>query len=194
MIDAEGLWATITELAKLRGVDKSAISRRVARLEGLGLVKTRTGKGGTKLVNVAQFDRATAETTDAVRELNGKGTEPPPAAAAVPGPGDHVLAHEQARRAAYDADLKKLDLDERLARLLPTDAVEDAMAACAEAITRTIEQMPARAEENAAAVAKDGVAGSRAFLRGLARELRDQLARTLRLTASAAADGTADAT
>jgi hypothetical protein len=38
------------------------------------------------------------------------------------------------------------------------------MEACAGAIVRAIEQMPARAEEIAAAVAKDGAAGARGFL------------------------------
>ncbi len=177
--DAEGLWATITELAKMRGVDKSAISRRVARLEGLGLVKTRTGKGGTKLVNVAQFDRATAETTDAVRELNGKGADAPSAVAAVPAPGDPVLAREQARRASYAADLAKLDLEERTGVVVRVDDVLRFLDRMVDEAKRVTAQLPARTEEMSALVAKDGFTGGREFLRRVARELDDAFSRAM---------------
>ena len=50
------------------------------------------------------------------------------------------------------------------AKLIPVEGVSRAMEACAGAIVRAIEQMPARAEEIAAAVAKDGAAGARGFL------------------------------
>jgi len=173
-------WLSISALAHFKGVDKAAISRRVARLEGQGLLKTRQGKGGTKLVNLAEFDRACGETVDLIREQNGRGGSP--AAVATPGPqspDDPVLAREQARRASYDADLKKLDLDERLRRVISVDQVRDAMAKCGQAVGRLIDQMPTRAEEIAAAVARDGVQGARAILKTMARAQRDELARAL---------------
>jgi DNA-binding MarR family transcriptional regulator len=54
----------ITALARLRGVHKAAISRRVARLEAQGPLKSRPGPNGTKLVNVVEFDRAAADNVD----------------------------------------------------------------------------------------------------------------------------------
>lgn len=57
MDKVEEHWATISELARQRGVSRSAISFRVGRYEALGLLKTRPGKAGSKLVNVAEFDR-----------------------------------------------------------------------------------------------------------------------------------------
>ena len=177
MDDVDGYWVTISELARLRAVDKAAISRRVKRYEADGLMQTRPGKGGTKLVSVAQFDRAAGQATDAVRELNGTG-----AAVASPAvPGDPSLARQQARRAGYDADLKQLELEERLGKLLPVADVEHAMVACAQELVRVIEQMTARAEECAAGVAKDGVLGARAFLKALARDQRELLARSMTL-------------
>jgi DNA-binding MarR family transcriptional regulator len=162
-------WITISDLARDRQVDKSAISRRVTRLEGLGQLSTRI-VGRLKLVNLAEFDRATAETVDAVRAANGRtdsGARP----------GDPILAREQARRAAYGADLKRLDLEERLGRLVEVALVRDNLAACALDLAAVIDALPGHADALAAAVAKDGVAGLRAALRGLARELRETLAR-----------------
>ena len=67
-------WATVSELARIRGVDKSAVSRRVARLEEQGLLATRQGAGRAKLVRVEEYDRVVAETGDAVLEANGRNT------------------------------------------------------------------------------------------------------------------------
>ena len=183
-MSAEGLgWASISELARLRGVDKAAISRRVARLAAQGLLTTRTGKQGTKLVNIAEFDRAAGEATDAVRELNGRGATAPPA------PGlatDPILSREQARRAAYDADLKKLDLEERLGRIAPLDRVRRATAEFTQSLARVIDMLPARVEEILAAGAKDGVNGARAVAKMIARELREEMAKTMAAIADAA--------
>ncbi|HXT06983.1 MAG TPA: MarR family transcriptional regulator [Roseiarcus sp.] len=173
--DAPPGWLTISDLARERGVDKSAISRRVARLEGLGLISTRKqGKG--KLVCLAEFDRAASSTVDAVREANGRRAMGPPDAGAT-GPGDPILAREQARRAAYDADMKRLDLEERLGRIVEAEAVRVALASCALELAQAIEALPGRAEALAAAVTKEGVAGLRAALKTVARELRETLAR-----------------
>ncbi len=166
-------WISISDLARERSVDKSAISRRVARLEGLGLLSPRV-VGKAKLVNLAEFDRATSATVDAVRESNGRGSTGPPDAGA---PGDPILAREQARRAAYDADLKKLDLDERLGRLVEVEAVRASLDACAVELVRGLDALPGRAEALAAVVAKDGAPGLRAALKAVARELRETLAR-----------------
>lgn len=169
-VDGQGLWMTVSDLSRAKGVSKQAISKRIDRLEAQGLLESRQGPRNTKLVNVAQYDRAAGEATDAVRELNGTGAVR--AQAYKPDEGDPILAKQQARRAAYEADLKGLDLNERLGKLLAIEDVEAAMVRCAEAVVRKIDQLPMKAEDNAAAVARDGVQGARGFLRNLARELR----------------------
>jgi DNA-binding MarR family transcriptional regulator len=178
MDDETGPWVAVSELARMRGVDKSAISRRVARLEGAGLVRPRVGKGGAKLINVAEFERATAETTDAVRALNGAlGAASRPVEPLAP--GDPVLAREQARRAAIEADLKQIELDRQRARMVPIEDVQREAESSTEIIIRAIEQLPSRAEDLAAAVGKDGVTGARAFLRAMVRDFRETVARAL---------------
>ncbi len=178
-------WATVTELARLRGVNKSAISKRVARLESLGVLHPKPGPKRTKLISLAEFDRATAETVDAVRELNGR------AAQAAASPSDPILAREQARRASIAADLAQLDLDERLDMLVPVDGVRRAAADCAIRLRQVVEQMHARAEEVAGELARNGSAfaqklveaarldslGARAFFKALARDHLSELAR-----------------
>jgi hypothetical protein len=74
------------------------------------------------------------------------------------------------------ADLAKLRRDEKLGTLLPIENIAEAAAQCAEALNRVIDQLPARADEFAAAVAKEGASGVRAFLRSIARDMRERLA------------------
>lgn len=176
-----GLWLTVSDLAAARGVSKQAIAKRVSRLEDLGGDISRPGPGRTKLINVAAFDRLVGETGDAFRTqaptTPGRPLPPQPVSDA----NNPILAQEQAKRVAYQAELARLDLEERLGKLLPVDAVVEAMTRCAEAMVRTIDQLPGRADDVAAAVAKDGAAGARAYMRIMARDLRDVLARELRL-------------
>ncbi|WP_296713150.1 winged helix-turn-helix domain-containing protein [Rhodoblastus sp.] len=183
----EWLWLNISDLARLRGITKGPLSRRVKRLEEGGFIATKTGERGQKLVNVAEFDLAAERTVDAIRAQNGrkprKGPAPVADKAMSPPMGDGedddfspVLAKEQARRVAYQADLAKLQRDEKLGKLLPIENIAEAAAQCAEALNRVIDQLPARADEIAAAVAKDGEAGVRNFLRSVARDMRERLA------------------
>lgn len=191
--NGEGLWLSISDLARLRGITKGPLSRRVKRLEEGGFIATKTGERGAKLINVAEFDRAAERTIDAVRAQNGRRARKrlvlvvDDAADAdkthAPSVGDDgdddfspVLAKEQARKVAYQADLAKLQRDEKLGKLLPIEKIADAAASCADALNRVIDQLPARADEIASAVAKEGEAGARAFLRSVARDMRERMA------------------
>jgi DNA-binding MarR family transcriptional regulator len=175
-------WLTISDLARERGVDKSAISRRVARLEGQGLLTTRT-RGKAKLVNLAEFDRAAAATVDAVREMNGRRAAGSLAADEVS--GDPNLAREQARRAKIQADLAKLDLDERLDRLVDREAIGLKLDACMIEALRVVDQLPSRSDALASALVeamtKEGAEGLRKVLRAAdrayIREIREAVAR-----------------
>ena len=168
-------WLGITDLAHELGVDKSAVSRRVARFEDLGLLSTRRA-GKAKLVSVADYHRVTASTVDGMRELNGRGAVAvrPPAETA---PGAPTLVDEQTRRVGFDAELKRLELEQRIGKLVEVDAVRLNLSACAIELGRAIDALPSRADALAAEVAKGGVVGLRAALRAIAREWRETLAR-----------------
>lgn len=178
----EGLWVSISELAKRKGLRKQTVAEKVSRYEAQGILTTQPGgRGRPKLVNLAEFDKVAGEAGDAIRELSAVTGAP---SEGKPEGNNPVLAREQARRVAYQADLAKLDLDERLGKLLPIDEVEKAMVRCAQALVRAIDRLPGRAEELASRVAHEGSQGARAILKETARDLRATLAREMRLLAS----------
>lgn len=184
---SSGGWISISELARLRGVDKAAISRRATRLEELGALATRPGPRGSKLINAAEFARAVENLTDTVREANGRR-----GGAARDGEGgassDPVLAREQARKTQISADIAQLQLDELKGLLVRVADISAGVAIQGETLARRIDQMlPEWADDLAAVVAKDGTAGLRAALKGKARELRGALADTFAALASAPA-------
>jgi hypothetical protein len=186
-------WLTVSALARLRRVDKAAISRRVARLEAAGALTTRPGLRRTKLINVAEFNGAVEMTTDAIREANGRAAivlprteangrrraaaSPVAEADMIAAPSDPILAREQARKTMLAADIAQLQLDELRGLLVRVADISAGAALQGETLARRIDQMlPEWAEDLAAIVAKDGTAGLRAALKGKARELRGALA------------------
>lgn len=175
-----GVWLSVSDLAQAKGVSKQAVAKRVSKFESLGEQLTRPGDRGTKLVNVAAYDRLVGETGDIFR------SQPPPKAAAVSADADEAdparasLANEQARRVSYQAELSRLDLEERLGKLVPVSEVVEAMTKSARAIVRAVDLLPSRAEDVAAAVARDGSTGARRLLKEMVRALRSTLERELR--------------
>lgn len=170
-IESDVGWISVSDLAKLKGVSKQAVAKRVDRFVAQGMLQPRPGPRGTKLINLAEFDRAAHEMTDLVRHENGVRSQS--------GVGDPILAREQARRAAYDADLKKLDLEERLGQLVRRSELEPAIAKCAEAIVSIIDHLPNRADDIAAAMTRDGASGLRALLKGISFEMRETISRRM---------------
>lgn len=180
----QGLWLSISDLAARNGVTKQTMAAKVTRFESQGLLSTRTeGKGRPKLVNVAAFDVANGQAGDAIKALAAQGRADAPPAAASPAvdDGNPVLAKEQARRTQYQADLAEIELRKARGDLVPAADVTAAMVRCAEMLVRQIDQMPARADDLASAVAKDGTTGARAWLKSMARELRAALAQEMRM-------------
>ncbi len=170
---AEGLWVSVSALAGLKNVTKQTVSEKVARLVADGKIEVRPGKGKAKLINVAAYDRALGETTDLAREQGAQTRRDADPAAS---PRDPTFTKHQADRAGYEAELKRLDLEERLGRLRTVADIEDAAVKCGETVVRLIEQLVLSADEIAAAVAKDGVTGARASLKTIQFELRTKIA------------------
>ena len=177
--EGEGLWLSVAELGRARGISRQSAAERVGRLERLGQLTTRPGAGRSKLVNLAEFDRATADTVDGVRAINGGGSlVSSPAASAPIVSTDPVLVKEQARRAAYDADLKRLDLLERLGILVQVDRLREDTTEIAGHMLRALDRLPSKLDEMMA-VCGQGPAAGRRFLRDLGIELRTVIATNL---------------
>lgn len=166
-----GLWESVAEVARRKGITRQSLNERVDRLEADGLLTVRR-EGRSKLINVAEFDRVVGEVGDAVKEAAAV-TRAEIETGASESP---ALRDNQARAARYAADLKFLDLEERLGRLVPVAEVEDAAQKCAEATVRVVDRLPTYADAIAAAVGKDGPAGARAKLKEIAREIRQAIA------------------
>jgi DNA-binding MarR family transcriptional regulator len=157
---SDGVWMSVSELAARKNVTKQTISEIVSRLVDAGKLQTRPGKGKAKLVNVAEYDRVRGETTDLARE---QGAETKSGAEKLG--RDPTFTQHQATRAGYEAELKRLDLEERIGKLRRIEDIEQAAVRCGEAVVRVLEDKVLRAEELASAVAKDGVLGARKFLK-----------------------------
>ena len=116
-------WVSISDLAREIGRDKGGVSRKVCRWEARGLLKTRVGQSGQKLVDRAEFDRVAGETVNAVREANGRIAraaregEVGASAGPVVASADLVLSRAQASKTAAQARLAQLDLAQRLGEL-----------------------------------------------------------------------------
>lgn len=187
----DGLWVSISDLAARKGVTKQTISERVAKLVGAGLLATKPGKGKSKLVNLAEYDRGVGEVTDLSKE---QGAQTKAATKSDEATGrDPTFVSEQARRAGYEAELKRLDLDERLGRLREVDEIAAAAVVCGETIVRELESMILRADEMAGAVAKDGVAGARAILKVMIFDARKKIEEAFARLASGADVAATDA-
>lgn len=169
----DGLWMSVSDIAREKGKSRQAIAKRVDSLVADGKLETRQGPNSTKLVNLAQFDRAVGETGDAVKEGAAE------TRAEIEGgdaPSSPALRDHQARAAQYSADLKFLDLEERLGRLVPIDEVKAGGVKIGEAVVRILGRLPTYAEGMTAVAVKDGVQGARGMLKEMERELRTAIA------------------
>jgi hypothetical protein len=102
------------------------------------------------------------------------------------------LRDHQSRAAQYTADLKFLDLEERLGRLVPIEEAKIGGVKIGEAVVRIIGRLPTYAEAMTAAAVKDGVQGSRGLFKDIERELRVAIAEAIGEIARAAVPSTID--
>jgi hypothetical protein len=181
-----GLWLSVSDVARRRGVDKAAVSRRVARLVRDGKLSTRPGRRGVKLINLAAYDLATGESTD-IEKVIGAETkkilagEVDPFAGAPTAADAARLRAAKADQAVYDSELAKLKLAAERRLVLPIRDVELAMARTAELIVSAIERIPTHASDVTAACSREGELGVRKLLKDIAYQLRDTVAREMRL-------------
>ena len=63
-----GLWLSISDVARVTGIHKSNVSRKVDELERDGLIEVRYGPNKTKLVNIGEYEFRVRETTDLAKE------------------------------------------------------------------------------------------------------------------------------
>ncbi|UCI22609.1 hypothetical protein FJ970_22585 [Mesorhizobium sp. B2-1-8] len=123
------------------------------------------------MVELAAFDLATNETTpiDEGQPARPTATRPPRS------PAPQGPAAEKIR---YEAQLRRLDYEERVKALLPIKDVENAMVRASEGIVRAIEQLPNFATELMTAT-REGEPAVRRKLREIKDRIRRQAADAL---------------
>ncbi|WP_224406137.1 hypothetical protein [Afifella sp. IM 167] len=187
---------TFTQYAAHRGCSQPAISKLVKAGRIPTTLCPRTGK---KRIDPAVADHALGETKlrlDEPRPLNvAKGAlRPATDEAAAAGAESNSAALTKARTVTeeYRAKSAELDYQQRVGRLVAIEDVEASMAKCAEVMVREIDQLPVLADDLATAVSRNGVSGVRKLLKDKARSLRESVASSMRLMATAESDGADD--
>ncbi|MBY2918877.1 MULTISPECIES: winged helix-turn-helix domain-containing protein [Rhizobium] len=180
---SDGVWLTIAELAKRKGISRQSASERINRLEQDGLIATRRD-GRSRLVELATFDRAVGQTGNAFREQGAETkretTEPPTAA----------LRDAQTQRAQYESKLKALDYAERTGQLVPIKGdhgVETALVKATEVIIREL-GAPLNWVSEILDTVRDGEPALRRLLRKKIHKQREVIAARLTAVAGEAAE------
>lgn len=196
---SDGLMSQV-EYADHRGVSKQAIGKMIKS----GKIPT-TVRNGRKMIDPAAADFALGESRSRVnsddadpRDAFGAGYAP----GFGPGGGNSGggasassssgLTKARTASEVYRAKIAELEFNERIGKLLPVEDVTRAMERCAEMIVRDLDQLPAFADDLAAAFTRSGVAGLRDALKGKARDMRGTLSANMRLTAEPDDEGGED--
>jgi len=168
-----GVWISISDLAKRKGIHRQSAKERVDRLVERGVLETRF-EGRSRMVDLAAFDRAVGQVGDSTKEqaeetkrqINIEETTP-------------RLRDAQTERAQYEARLKALDLAERQGELVPIKDLERALVRAATAITRILDQSLNWSGDLAEAAANGGQSAVSRVLRQKGQAQRQAVAKAL---------------
>ena len=169
--DAEE-WLPLAEVARIKGVTRQTVSERVARLEGQGLLTTRSGPGGTKLVNIGEYEFRVRETADLAKEQA--------AATAQANFDDPGYRNAQTQKIKIETAVKAYELRKLRGELVDITRVNDVVAQVGEEIRRPLDQFPLRADEIHAAGASGGAVAVRSKLKEIVFEVRGAITEALR--------------
>jgi len=175
--DVPGVWVTIAELAKRKGLSRQSVHERVARLEREGLVQTRQ-EGRSRLVELATYDRAVGQVGNAAREIGAETKRETSAAATPPAPQTAALRDAQTDKATYDAKLKALEYAERTGQVVAIKGphgIETALIKVTEELIRDLNQ-PLNWVADILEKAREGEPALRRLLRAKIAEQRQRIA------------------
>ncbi|MEW5422666.1 hypothetical protein [Amorphus sp. 3PC139-8] len=165
---------TQADYARHRNVTRAAVGK---------MVKAKripfTLEGGKILIDPAEADFALGQT---IQRVNEPARETPKTPAASDDSGSARLTKARADDAEYSAKMRRLEYERQVGLVRPIAEVERAMQICAERLVRDIDQLPAHADDLAAALSRDGVAGLRRELKKIARGMRETLSNSMTAT------------
>lgn len=153
------------QYAAHRNVSREAVRKAIA---GGRIPKTaiRRDNAGVSWINVAAADFALGQ---AQGRVDFSADDPP------------SLTEARTRTEGYNAEIKRLEFEQRIGRLLETDDVGLSMQRWAEVAVREIDQLASRADDLAAAFTRNGVDGVRRALKDITRQMRATIEQNMRL-------------
>lgn len=177
--------------AKHRGVSRQAISKLVKS----GKIPV-TRSGNSIEINFAQADKALGQTIDPSRTLAAESGSQPvgkpqsggdlfdqPAVTQIEAgqSGEQSSDYQQHRaaREGYNAEIARLDLEERLGRLVDKQDVEESMVTAGRQIRQGLDAIPGWSDEIDAAARNGGVNAVRSLLKEKVRGLEEMIADSL---------------
>jgi DNA-binding Lrp family transcriptional regulator len=175
MVDetAPGVWISLSDLARMKGISRQAVLKRVKRLEESGHIESRMNNGKRE-VELAAYDRAVGQVGDAFKE---QATESRKEVAAQT-PVTAALRDAQTGKARYEAQLKALDYEERIGNLVPVKGehgIEAAAIAVSEVILRELGS-PMTRVDGIIEAARQGEPALRRFMRQMIIDQRQAMA------------------
>jgi DNA-binding transcriptional ArsR family regulator len=181
----EGVWLSITEIARRKGVSKQALSKRVKSLEADDKVTVRR-RGQSVLVDLVEYDRAVGDFGDAGREAAAETVR-----AARRDQGDRAdpsssgLRDVQLERARYETRMRALDYAERTGQLVPLrgpGGVEDALVDASAEIIRSLD-LTMRHFDKIREATKDGEPAVRRVIKEIIHEQRIVIGKAMQVLA-----------
>lgn len=174
----EPVMVTLAELARLKGVSKPAITKRIKKLSAEGLIAV-TVDGSNKRVDLAAYDRAIGATGSPAHEQAAA-----TAKAEAPAADTHSSTFRDAQTLKAQADARRavLDVEERIGNLAPIKGpggIEDAMVEIGQAIIAAIDLVGNHADKLTQAARSGGEAAVRRQLRIMRDELRGAMTKAL---------------
>lgn len=166
---------SIAHLAERDRVKKSGVSRKVKQLRAAGLQVELDPLGRVALVNSVQYDAMRHRYDDPSKAQAPSRAITP---AGLPAPEGANETYDEARRVLTwtEAERAKLKLEAEQKLYVKVEDLEAAVDAIGESIVEIVDRLPQAADDLAAAVARDGVAGLRTALKKMAHEWRTDIA------------------
>jgi hypothetical protein len=182
--DLNDLWLSVSKLAARDGVTVQAVSKHVARLEGLGLEVRHDARGRVAAINVASYDALRGRVGDPSKSQAPRRDRPKESSSTnLPEIDPNSYEESLRRKTLYEAERARLKFEQEAGELVIFSEVVAATTTCGETIVGVLELLPTCADEIALAVVESGANGARAVLKREVRELRIKITEAFRAIA-----------
>ena len=171
----QAVTASITEIAARDGISKQAVSKKVKDLIEHGLAVERNARGHIARVNLPQYDYLRGRHDDPSKAQRPAPIDDPTPPTVDPDSYDEALR----KRTWYEAERKRLELEEKIGELIRVDQLAVAVDECGAEIVATVRRLQTEADTISAAVTRDGAHGLRVVLKQIENRMLGEIATSL---------------